>query len=100
MSYSDDPASTAHIIVTIPTGCLKEEICGDIENLVGCQWEMTLMSVHGDVFEYKFSKVLSGSDPCAAGVGTSGTLTFNPDGTLLREHKTPDFTARGPLVRQ
>ena len=29
-----------------------------------------------------------------------GTLTMNSDGTLFREHKTPDFTASGPLTRK
>lgn len=101
MSFSNDPGSKADIVVTIPSGCLAGEICGDINNEAnGCQWEMTLEAVNGDVFEYTFSKTLSGGDPCAAGVGTGGTLTLNSDGTLLREHKTPDSIASGILKRQ
>ena len=29
-----------------------------------------------------------------------GTLTLQSDGTLMREHKTPDFTASGVLTRK
>jgi hypothetical protein len=57
---------------------------------------MTLETVNGDVFTYKFSKALSGECPALGG----GTLTLQSDGTLMREHKTPDFTARGSLTRK
>jgi hypothetical protein len=58
-----------------------------------CQWKMTLASVNSNVFEYMFSKTLSGECPALGG----GTLTLQSDGTLMREHKTPDFTASGSL---
>jgi len=97
MSFTDDANSKDDIIVTIPEGCTAGSICGDINNTtVSCQWEMTLASLSGDVFEYKFSKTLSGECPALGG----GTLTLQSDGTLMREHKTPDFTASGVLTRK
>jgi len=97
MSFTDDPARKEDIVVSIPTGCSAGEICGDLDNTtIECKWEMTLGAINGDVFEYKFSKTLSGQCPALGG----GTLTLNSDGTLFREHKTPDFTASGPLTRK
>lgn len=100
MSFSDDPAATVDVVVTIPSGCSTGGTCGDIYNKAGCQWQMTLVSLKENVFAYKFSKTLAGGDPCEPGVGTGGTLTLNPDGSLVREHKTPDFTASGNLSHQ
>ncbi len=97
MSFTDDANRKEDIIVTIPAGCSAGSACGDINNTtVSCQWEMTLASLNGNVFEYKFSKTLSGQCPALGG----GTLTLQSDGTLMREHKTPDFTASGPLTRK
>ena len=97
MSMTEDPTVSAVAIVTIPTGCSVNQPCGDATNTSnGCKWEMTLFSVKGDVFEYSYSKSLEGD--CAAS-GT-GTLTLNPDGTLFREHKFPDFTITGTLTRR
>ena len=94
MSFSDDPNRKEDIVVTIPSGCAVGSVCGNIDNTtVSCQWEMTLVSVNGNVFEYTFSKMLSGECPALGG----GTLTLQSDGTLMREHKTPDFTASGLL---
>jgi hypothetical protein len=62
---------------------------------VSCQWEMTLSSLKGDVFTYEFSDTLSGECPAIGG----GTLTMQSDGTLMREHQTPNFTASGVLTR-
>jgi hypothetical protein len=45
---------------------------------------------------YQFSKTLRGECPSLSG----GTLTLRSDGTLLREHKTPDFAANGTLQRK
>ena len=76
-------------------GCAAGTICGDLNNTtVKCQWEMTLGDVKADVFEYKFSKSMSGECPALGG----GTLTMQSDGTLVREHKTPYFTASGVLT--
>ena len=95
MSFTDDANRKEDIIVTIPEGCTDGSICGDINNTtVSCQWEMTLASLNGDVFEYKFSKTLAGECPALGG----GTLTLQSDGTLMREHKTPNFTASGVLT--
>jgi len=97
MSFTHDANRKEDIIVTIPTGCTAGSICGDINNTtVRCQWEMTLAAINGDIFEYKFSKTLSGECPALGG----GTLTLQSDGTLMREHKTPDFTASGLLTRK
>ena len=97
MSFTDDPARKEDIIVTIPAGCTVGSVCGDINNTtVSCQWEMTLASLNGNVFEYKFSKTMSGQCPALGG----GTLTLQSDGTLMREHQTPDFTASGPLTKK
>jgi hypothetical protein len=97
MSRTTDPTVSAVAIVTVPTGCSENKPCGDATNTSnGCKWEMTLISVKGDVFEYSYSKSLEGD--CEA-LGT-GTLTLNPDGTLFREHKFPDYTITGTLKRR
>ena len=94
MSFSGDPAHTEDIVVSIPTGCSVGGVCGELNNTsVGCKWEITLETVTDNVFTYKFSNTLSGECPS----GSGGTLTLQPDGTLFREHKTPDFTASGQL---
>jgi hypothetical protein len=94
MSFTDDANRKENIIVNIPSGCTAGSVCGDINNTtVSCQWEMTLASVNDNVLEYKFSKTLSGECPALGG----GTLTLQSDGKLMREHKTPDFTASGSL---
>ena len=97
MSFTDDANRKEDIIVTIPGGCTAGNVCGDINNTtVGCQWEMMLASLDGNVFAYTFSKSLSGECPAIGG----GTLTMQSDGTLLREHQTPDFTASGSLTHK
>ncbi len=97
MSFSNDPAHKEDVQVVIPQGCQLETACGYLDNTtVHCKWEITLTSVKGETLAYRFSKALSGDCPA----GSSGTLTLQADGTLLREHKTPDFTASGPLTRQ
>ena len=97
MSFTDDANRKEDLIITIPAGCTTGSVCGDINNTtVGCQWEMTLASLNGDVFAYTFSKTMSGQCPALGG----GTLTMQSDGTLVREHKTPDFTANGSLTRK
>jgi hypothetical protein len=97
MSFTDDSNRKEDVVVTITNGCTLGSVCGDINNTtVNCQWETTLASVYGDVFEYKFSKTMSGQCPALGG----GTLTLQEDGTLFREHKTPDFMASGSLARK
>jgi hypothetical protein len=97
MSFTDDANRKEDIIVTIPAGCTAGSVCGDINNTtVSCQWEMTLASLNGDVFAYTFSQTMSGECPALGG----GTLTLQANGSLMREHKTPDFTASGVLQRQ
>lgn len=97
MSFTDDANRKEDILVTIPAGCTTGDVCGDLNNTtVKCQWEMTLGAVNGDVFQYTFSKTLSGECPALSG----GTLTMNSDGTLMREHKTPNFTASGVLTKE
>ena len=94
MSFTDDPNRKENILVTIPAGCATGNVCGELNNTtMKCQWEMTLASVNSNVFEYMFSKTLSEECPALGG----GTLTLQSDGTLMREHKTPDFTASGSL---
>jgi len=96
MSFSDDPARREDLIVTIPAGCTVGGVCGDINNpTVQCQWEMTLASLNGNILKYTFSKTMSGECPALGG----GTLTLQADGTLMREHKTPNFTASGVLIK-
>ncbi len=95
MSFSDDTNRKEDIIVSIPAGYKPGSVCGNLNNTtVSCQWEMTLASLNGNVFEYKFSKTMSGECPALGG----GTLTLQSDGTLMREHKTPNFTASGVLT--
>lgn len=96
MSFTDDANRKEDIIVTIPTGCTAGNICGDLNNTtVNCKWEMTLRTINGNVFEYTFSKTLSGECPALGG----GELTMQSDGTLMRKHKTPNFTASGVLTK-
>lgn len=97
MSFTDDANRKEDIIVTIPADCSEGGVCGSLNNTtVGCTWELTLGSIDGNVLTYNFSKTMSGECPALGG----GTLTFNNDGTLFREHETPDFTASGTLDRQ
>jgi hypothetical protein len=97
MRFTDDANRKEDIIVTIPADCVEGGVCGDLNNTtVSCTWEMTLDTVNGDVFAYKFSKTMSGECPALGG----GTLTLRSDGSLFREHKTPDFTASGTLQRK
>ena len=97
MSFSDDPNHKEDVQVVIRQGCQVGQPCGYLDNTtVGCKWEITVTSVKGETLEYTFSKALSGDCP----IGSSGKLTMQTDGTLLREHKTPDFTASGQLIRQ
>jgi hypothetical protein len=94
MNFSGDPTHTEDIVVSIPTGCSVGGVCGELNNTsVGCKWEMTLETVKDNIFTYKLSNTLSGECPA----GSGGTLTLQSDGTLFREHKTPDFTASGQL---
>jgi hypothetical protein len=97
MSFTDDANRREDIVVTIPAGCTEGSVCGNLNNTtVSCTWEMTLGKINGEVFAYQFSKTMSGECPALGG----GTLTLQSDGTLMREHKTPDFTASGTLNRQ
>src|SRR6266508_2303416 len=97
MSFTDDANRKEDIIVTIPAGCAAGNTCGDLNNTtVKCQWEMTLGAINEGVFEYEFSKTLSGECPALGG----GTLKLQRDGSLIRVHKSPDFTANGPLTRK
>jgi hypothetical protein len=97
MSFTDDANRKEDIIVTIPAGCKPGSVCGNLNNTtVSCTWEMTLGAIDGNVFEYTFSKNMSGECPALGG----GTLTLQSDGTLMREHKTPNFTASGVLTRE
>jgi hypothetical protein len=96
MSFSNRDG-TEDIFVTIPSGCVAGEPCGEIFNsAVNCTWEVRLEAVNGDVFDYTFSKTLSGECPAIG----NGSLTLQEDGTLVREHVTPDFTATGILGRR
>ena len=97
MSFTDDKNHTEDIMVTIPEGCSAGNVCGSLNNTtVNCTWEMTLGAINGNIFEYRFSKTMSGECPALGG----GTLTLQSDGTLMREHKTPDFTASGVLTHK
>jgi hypothetical protein len=101
MSFTDNPNRNEEIVVSIPSGCTPGNICGDLANSkAGCKWEMTLIALDGDVFEYKFSKTLGGGNACEAGEGYGGTLTRQSDGTLMREHHTENFTASGVLTKE
>jgi hypothetical protein len=96
-SFSDAPNVPGEsIVVSIPPTCEHGKACGQIENTtIRCTWEMGLLSLEGDVLRYKFSQTLSG-DCEAAG---TGTLTFQADGRLLREHLLGSTTVVGALRR-
>jgi len=97
MSFTDNANRKEEIIVTVPTGCAAGNVCGDLNNTtVKCQSEMTLAAINDGVFEYKFSKTLSGECPALGG----GILMLQRDGSIIREHRTPDFIARGLLMRK
>jgi hypothetical protein len=96
MSFTDRDTKE-DVIVTIPSGCVAGKVCGEIFNsAVNCTWEVHLEAVKGDVFEYTFSRTLSGECPAMG----NGALTLQADGTLVREHITPNFTSTGILGRQ
>ena len=96
MSFTDRD-TTEDVFITIPSGCEAGAVCGKIFNsAVNCTWEVQLEAVNGDVFEYTFSKTLSGECPAIG----NGTLTLQADGTLVREHITPNFTSTGILGRE
>ncbi len=96
MSFTDRDG-TEDVFVTIPSGCAAGEVCGEIFNsAVNCTWEMQLDAVNGNVFEYTLSRTLHGECPAMGG----GTFTLREDGTLIREHVTPNFIATGTLGRQ
>ena len=96
MSFTDRD-TTEDVFVTILSSCEAGEVCGEIFNsAVNCTWEIQLEAVNGNVFEYTFSKTLSGECPAIG----DGTLTLQADGTLVREHITPNFTSMGILGRQ
>ncbi|GEM_PF-1895269 len=96
MSFTDRDTKE-DVFVTIPAGCVTGAICGEIFNsAVNCTWEVQLDGVDGNVFEYTFSKTLSGECPAMG----SGTFTLQEDGSLVREHVTPNFTSTGILGRQ
>jgi len=97
MSFTDRN-HTEDVFVTIPSDCAIGDVCGEIFNAaVNCTWEVQLEAIKGDIFEYTFSKTLSGECPAMG----NGTLTLQEaEGTLVREHKTPDFTSSGILGRQ
>ena len=96
MSFTDRE-DTEDVFVTIPSGCEAGEVCGEIFNAaVNCTWEMQLDAVKGNVFEYTLSRTLRGECPAMG----SGTFTLQDDGTLIREHVTPNFIATGTLGRR
>lgn len=96
MSFTDRD-STEDVFVTIPSGCAAGDVCGEIFNsAVNCTWEMHLETVNRNVFEYTLSRTLSGNCPAMG----SGTFTLQENGTLVREHVTPNFIATGTLGRQ
>lgn len=96
MSFTDRDG-TEDVFVTIPSGCVAGEVCGEIFNpAVNCTWEMQLDAVKGNVFEYTLSRTLRGECPAMGG----GTFALQDDGTLIREHVTPNFVASGTLGRQ
>ena len=97
MSFDIDPNRKEDVIVTIPSGCTAGSVCGSSNNTtVSCHWQITLAAINGNVFEYTFSNTLSGECPALGG----GTLILQSDGTLMREHKAPSFTASGVLTRK
>jgi hypothetical protein len=96
MSFTDRD-TMEDVFITIPSGCAVGEVCGEIFNsVVNCTWEVHLEAVKVNFFEYTFSKTLSGECPAMG----NGTLTLQADGTLVREHITPNFTSTGTLGRQ
>jgi hypothetical protein len=102
MTFSDATAPQS-VEVTIPDSCTPGEVCGETDNPdVSCTWEMTLDEADGTTLSYTFSAVKSAQDEalCQTGVGTSGILTLQSDGTLRRVHELPDFTASGTLTKQ
>lgn len=101
MKFSDAPGQTQAIVITIPEDCAPGAVCGQMVNdAVSCTWELTLEEIKDNTFRYNFSRVISGGEVCATGLGTSGALTLQADGTLWREHKGPGFVATGTLRRK
>lgn len=101
MELSNAPGQTQFIVITIPEDCTPGAVCGQMVNdTVSCTWELTLEEIKDNTFRYNFSRVISGGEICATGLGTTGTMTLQADGTLLREHKGPGFVATGTLRKK
>jgi hypothetical protein len=101
MELSNGPGKTQFVVITIPENCTPGAVCGQMVNdSVSCTWELTLEEIKDNTFRYNFSRVISGGEICATGLGTSGTMTRQADGTLFREHKGPGFVATGTLRKK
>lgn len=101
MGLSNVPRRTQTIMVNIPVDCSPGAVCCQMANdTASCKWELTLEEVKDNVFRYNFSRVISGGEICATGLGLSGTMTRQADGTLFREHKGPGFVATGTLRKK
>jgi hypothetical protein len=97
MKFSDDPQRAEQIEVWIDERCAVGNACGYVDNsTVGCEWQLTYDGMQGQSFLFAHSKTLAGDCPAVG----QGKYTLQPDGRLLREHTTPDFTARGLLTRK
>lgn len=99
MYLAADPAIVyARVAVSIPAACVVRQSCGKFISVgSGCEWELRLLAIDGDVFQYRFSRSLT-LDECTLG---GGTLTLQADGTLFREHAIAGSDiVSGSLTRQ
>jgi hypothetical protein len=91
MTFPDN--SVQHIKVNIQ-GCKSGSVCGTVYNyVVKCTWELTYNGRQDNTYEFHHSQTLAGDCP-AQGISY---YTPQPDGSLLRTHVNPQFTAEGFL---
>ena len=88
--------SVQHIQVSI-ADCTIGNVCGFVHNYaVQCTWELTFDGKQDQAYVFHHSQTLTGSRPAQ---GTS-YYTPQPDGSLLRVHVNPQFTAEGVLKQR
>ena len=77
--------------------CTAGSVCGYVHNyVVQCTWELTFDGKQGEAYVFHHSQTLTGVCPAQ---GTS-YYTPQPDGSLLRVHVNPQFTAEGILKQR
>ena len=95
MNFSD-VNSVQRIEVSIED-CTAGSVCGNVQNYaVQCTWELTFDGMQGAAYVFRHTRTLAGACPASG----TGYYTPQPDGSLLRVHANPQFTAEGILKQR